>query len=41
MTQSIPLFAADGTPWGFRTPDVAQRLIANGRQVVTECLVTS
>lgn len=27
---SIPLYAADGTPWGFRTLETAQRLIANG-----------
>lgn len=40
MTQSIPPYAADGTPWGFRTPDVAQLLIANGRLVVTDCLAT-
>ena len=30
MTQSIPLYAADGTPWGFRSIEAAQRLIANG-----------
>ena len=30
MNQSIPLYAADGTPWGFRTFDAARRLIANG-----------
>jgi hypothetical protein len=30
MTQSIPLYAADGTPWGFRTLEAAQRLIVNG-----------
>jgi hypothetical protein len=29
MTQSIPLYAADGTPWGFRTTEAAHRLIAN------------
>jgi hypothetical protein len=29
MPQSIPLYAADGTPWGFRTLETAQRLIAN------------
>lgn len=28
--QSVPLYAADGTPWGFRTLEAAQRLIANG-----------
>ncbi len=28
--QSIPLYAADGTPWGFRTMEAAHRLIANG-----------
>jgi len=30
MTQEIPLYAADGTPWGFRSLETAQRLIANG-----------
>jgi hypothetical protein len=30
MTQSIPLYAADGTPWGFRSIEAARRLIANG-----------
>ena len=30
MTPSIPLYAADGTPWGFRTVEAAHRLIANG-----------
>lgn len=30
MKQEIPLYAADGTPWGFRTLEAAQRLIANG-----------
>jgi len=30
MTQSIPLYAADGTPWGFRSIEAAHRLIANG-----------
>lgn len=30
MTQPIPLYAADGTPWGFRSLETAQRLIANG-----------
>jgi hypothetical protein len=29
MTQSIPLYAADGTPWGFRSTEAAHRLIAN------------
>jgi len=28
--KSIPLYAADGTPWGFRTLEAAQRLITNG-----------
>ncbi len=30
MTDQIPLYAADGTPWGFRTQEAARRLIANG-----------
>ena len=30
MTQQIPLYAADGTPWGFRSLEAARRLIANG-----------
>jgi hypothetical protein len=30
MTQPIPLYACDGTPWGFRSLEAAQRLIANG-----------
>ncbi len=30
MTQPIPIYAADGTPWGFRSLETAQRLIANG-----------
>jgi len=30
MTQSIPLYSADGTPWGFRSIEAARRLIANG-----------
>ena len=30
MNQSIPLYAADGTPWGFRTVKAAHRLISNG-----------
>lgn len=30
MMQEIPLYAADGTPWGFRTLETAQQLIANG-----------
>ena len=29
MTQSIPLYTADGTPLGFRTIEAARRLIAN------------
>lgn len=28
--QSIPLYAADGASWGFRTLAAAQQLIANG-----------
>ena len=28
--QQIPLYAADGTPLGFRTPEAARRLIAGG-----------
>ena len=30
MMQEIPLYAADGTPWGFRTLETARQLIANG-----------
>ena len=26
----IPIYAADGTPLGFRSPEAAQRLLANG-----------
>lgn len=28
--QSVPLYAADGASWGFRTSAAAQQLIANG-----------
>jgi hypothetical protein len=30
MTKEIPLYAADGRPWGFRTIESAKRLIASG-----------
>jgi hypothetical protein len=30
MDKPIPLYACDGTPWGFRSLEAAQRLIANG-----------
>jgi hypothetical protein len=30
MDKPIPLYASDGTPWGFRTHEAAQRLIADG-----------
>jgi hypothetical protein len=28
--QQVPIYAADGTPLGFRTPEAARRLIAGG-----------
>jgi hypothetical protein len=30
MNKPIPLYASDGTPWGFRSLEAALRLIANG-----------